>query len=107
MRWWEIIKNYYVTLGKNYHVDPLLFLGLHVVATPLFALAVGWIVHNSKKRKSIVLPAIVAAFIFNSANLYLVFFGKNISVWVYLILGATTLLTGYFTVSKIGKRIRS
>jgi hypothetical protein len=37
MSWWETIKNYYITLRERYEVDPLLFVGIHVVATPLFA----------------------------------------------------------------------
>lgn len=48
MNWWILIKNYYLTLGRNYQVNPALFLSIHVVATPLFLLVIGWIM----KRKN-------------------------------------------------------
>ena len=78
MSWWETIKNYYITLRERYEVDPLLFVGIHVVATPLFAGSVWWIVFNKRKKHSILLPSIVAAFIFNAANIYLIIYGRNI-----------------------------
>lgn len=105
MNWWESIKSYYITLGERYSVDPILFVGIHIVATPLFAAAVWWIVHNKKKGRSILLPSITAAFIFNAANIYLVLYGRNIPWWIYGIVGVTTLVSTYFTVRKIKKRI--
>lgn len=35
----QAIKEYYITIGNKYHVDPVIFLGIHVVATPLFIFA--------------------------------------------------------------------
>lgn len=105
MTWWEAVKGYYTNLGETYEVDPILFVGIHVVATPLFAAAVWWIVYNKKKHLSLVLPAVVAAFIFNAANIYLVLWGRNIPWWIYLILGATTVISTYFTVKKIRKKL--
>lgn len=40
MNWWQAIKNYYTVIGEKYQVDPLIFVGIHVIATPLFAAAV-------------------------------------------------------------------
>ncbi len=105
MAWWENIKNYYITLGEKYEVDPLLFVGIHVVATPLFAAAVWWVIYNKRKKKSLILPGIIAAFIFNAANIYLVLWGRNIPWWIYAIVITTTMVSTYFTVRKIKKRI--
>ncbi|MEO5783746.1 MAG: hypothetical protein ABIQ07_10765 [Ginsengibacter sp.] len=105
MNWWHAIVKYYTTLGEKYNVDPIIFVGIHVVATPLFAAAVWWIIHNSKKKHSLVTPVIVATIIFNSANIYLVLFGKNIPWWIYALLCVTTLLTSYFTFKKIREKI--
>jgi len=107
MNWWESIKSYYLTLGERYEVDPVLFVGIHIVATPLFAAAVWWIVYNYKKRKPIVLPAIVAAFIFNAANIYLVIWGRGIPWWIYAIVGTTTIISTYFTVKNIRKKLKA
>ncbi len=104
---WELIKEYYISIGKKYQVDPIIFVGIHIIATPLFIAAVAWIVRNYKKKKSIFIPAVVAAFIFNAANIYLITFGKNIPVWIYIIIGTTTIISGYFSVKKIQHKMHS
>jgi len=102
---WESVKNYYTTIGLKYHVDPVIFVGIHVVATPLFIAAVAWIVYNHKKNKFILLPSLVAAFVFNAANIYLIIFGKNIPYWIYLVIGSTTVISSYFSIQKIRKKM--
>ena len=104
---WDAIKNYYLTLGKNYHVDPAVFLGIHVLATPLFLLAAAWLIKNYQQKKSILLPVIIAVLIFNAANIYLVMAGKNIQWWIYAILAVTTIVSGYFSFKKIHHKINS
>lgn len=105
MKWWDAIVNYYKTIGETYHVDPVIFVGIHIVATPLFAAAVWWILYNKKKKRSIVFPAIVAAFVFNAANIYLILFGNGFPFWIYAIVGVTTIISTYVTVKKIKKKI--
>jgi hypothetical protein len=77
---WEAVKDYYISLGENYKVNPVIFLVIHVIATPLFIATVGWIVRNYRAKKSLVLPVIISTLIFNAANIYLVIAGKNISL---------------------------
>lgn len=105
MDWWNTIVDYYKTLGERYAVDPLIFVGIHVIATPLFAAAVWWIVYSKKKKRSIVFPSIVAAFIFNAANIYLIIFGTNLPFWIYAIVGTTTLISSYVTIKKIRQKV--
>jgi len=102
---WEAIKNYYTTIGLKYHVDPVIFVGIHIIATPLFIAAVAWIVHNHKKKRSILIPSLVAAFIFNAANIYLIIFGKFFPYWIYLLIGTTTIISSYFSIKKIRKKM--
>lgn len=104
---WHTIKDYYITLGENYQVNPIIFLGLHIIATPLFILSVAWLIKNYRQKKSIVWPVIVSIFIFNAANIYLVIFGKNIPWWIYAILAATTIISGYFSFKKVRKKINA
>jgi len=102
---WEAIKFYYTTLGLKYNVDPAIFVGIHIVATPLFIATVAWIITNHKKKRSIFIPSLVAAFVFNAANIYLIIFGNNIPSWIYLIIGATTLISSYFSIVKIRNKM--
>ena len=102
---WEAIKEYYTTIGNKYSVDPVIFLGIHVVATPLFICASEWLVKRYKKKQNIILPAITSVFIFNAANIYLILFGKNIPWFIYFILGITSIITGYFSYVKIKNKL--
>lgn len=104
---WEAIKEYYTTIGNRYHVNPIIFVGIHVIATPLFLMAVAWIIGNVRKKKPIIIPVIAATVIFNAANIYLIIYGKSIPFWIYLILATTTIISGYFSIVKIRKKIQA
>ncbi|MBU0695080.1 MAG: hypothetical protein KKE39_00945 [Bacteroidetes bacterium] len=58
MNIWELFKQHYIQLGEKYEVDPLIFLGIHVIATPLFALTVWWLVYSRRKHKSLIKPTL-------------------------------------------------
>lgn len=105
MRWWDAIVNYYKTIGEKYSVDPVLFVGIHVVATPLFAAGVWWIVYSRRKGYSLVAPIVMATLIFNAANIYLIIYGKDIPWWIYGIIGSTTLISSYFTIKKVKAKL--
>lgn len=105
MNWWHSIVNYYKAIGEKFNVDPIIFIGIHIVATPLFVAAVWWIVYRKKKKKSLVLPIFSAIFVFNAANIYLILFGNHLPVWIYAFVGSTTIISGYFTVKKIRKKL--
>lgn len=101
----QAIKEYYITIGNKYHVDPVIFLGIHVVATPLFIFAAAWLVKTYKNKQTIILPAVICVFIFNAANIYLVMFGQNLPWFIYFILATTSIITGYFSYVKIKNKL--
>ena len=103
---WKLIKEYYLTLGSTYHVNPGIFVGIHVVATPLFILSGAWLIHNYHKKKNIIFPVIVTIFIFNTANIYLVIFGKDIPWYIYTILAVTTFISGYLSYMRIRGKMK-
>lgn len=105
MNWWRGIVNYYKAIGEHFHVDPVVFLGIHIVATPIFAAVVWWIIRQKRQKRSLVLPVFAGVLVFNAANLYLIVFGTGIPAWIYFFVGATTFISGYFTVKKIRKKL--
>lgn len=102
---WDSIKEYYTMLGEKYSVNPIVFLGIHVLATPPFLFCVAWLIKNLKKGLSLLFPIFFALLFFNAANIYLVFVGKNIPFWIYGIIALMTLFSGYATYKKIKKKI--
>ncbi|MGA9647901.1 hypothetical protein [Pedobacter sp.] len=105
MNWWTLVKDYYLELGRTYKVDPALFLGIHVVATPLFLMAIGWIYKRKKQGRSLLIPVTTALVVFNAANLYLVFWGTNIPALIYFLISLTTVISGYSTYRKVKAKV--
>ncbi len=106
MNWWHSIINYYETIGRRYHVDPVIFLGIHLVGTPLFSLTVWWIIRNKRKHRPMGLSVCCAALVYNAANIYLIGWGRAIPWWIYTLVGLTTVITGYFTVRAVRGKLR-
>ena len=98
---WESIKYYYTALAANYHINPLVFMCIHLIGTPLFIASISWLLRNYRLKKSLVLPVLISLIIYNVGNVYLVVWGKNIGWYIYAIIGATTVISGYFTYKKI------
>ncbi len=107
MEWWEIFKEWFLSLGEKYNVNPYIFGGIYVGAIPFFFLCLAWAIRNIKNKKSLVLPALLTGFFFISAYLYLIIVGKNIPVWVYLFIGVMIVYGIYSTIKKIKSKTKS
>ena len=103
---WDAIQNWFLSLGAEYGVNPLIFGAIYVGAIPFFSLSIGWLIRNYRKGKSVIPPALAAMFFFVSAYIYLIFAGKNVPWWVY---GAVVLLIVvgvYSTIKKVRRQIK-
>ncbi len=102
---WEAIQNWFLSLGAEYGVNPLIFGAIYVGAIPFFSISIGWLIRNYRQKKSVVLPALSAMFFFISAYIYLIFAGKNVPVWVYGAVVLLIIIGAYSTVKKVRKQI--
>lgn len=102
---WETIQNWFLSLGMEYGVNPIIFGAIYVGAIPFFSLSIGWLIRNYRKDKSIVLPALSAMFFFISAYIYLIFAGKNVPWWVYGVVVLLIIIGAYSTVKKVRTQI--
>lgn len=103
MEWWDMFKEWFLSVGEKYNVNPFIFGSIYIGAIPFFLLSLGWTIKNIRKKRPVILPVMLTGFFFISAYLYLIIVGKNIPVWVYIFIGV---LTGYGIYSTI-KRIES
>ena len=101
----ELIKEWFLNLGDNYGVNPIIFGSIYVGAIPFFTASVAWLVKNYRHGKSIVLPALSSLLFFISSYLYLIIAGKNVPVWVYGIVVLLVTIGAYSTVQRIRKRL--
>lgn len=102
----ETVKVWFLGLGENYGVNPIIFGSIYVGAIPFFTLSIGWLVKNFKQKKSIVLPALSSGFFFVSAYLYLIIAGRNVPFWVYLFIIALIVAGAISTYKKVQGKIK-
>ena len=103
---WESLRTWFLSLGAQYGVDPILFGAIYVGAIPFFTLSIAWLVRNLRQGRSIVLPTLSAGFFFISAYLYLIVAGRNIPLWVYGFVALMVVYGAWSTVKKVRERAR-
>lgn len=101
----EITKTWFLSLGQQYGVNPIIFGTIYVGAIPFFAGSLAWLYKNYKMGRSIILPALSALLFFISAYLYLIVVGHNVPWWVYGIVVLMVSYGAFTTVQKIRKKI--
>ncbi len=102
---WEKFIERFLSLGESYGVNPFIFGGIYIGAIPFFSLSIAWLIRNYRKGKSIVFPALSAMFFFVSAYIYLIFAGKNVPVWVYIVVVLLVVVGAYSTLKKVRRQI--
>lgn len=101
---WETFTEWFLSLGDQYGVNPIIFGSIYVGAIPFFTVSVARLVRNLRRKQSIVLPALSASFFFVSAYLYLLVVGHNIPLWVYGFIAVMIAYGIYSTVQKIRRQ---
>ncbi|MDQ6843457.1 MAG: hypothetical protein M3Z92_03760 [Bacteroidota bacterium] len=101
MHLWEIIKEWFLSLGKKYNVNPYIFGAIYIGAIPFFFLFLAWTIKNIRRKRPFLLPLMLTGLFFISAYLYLIIVGKNIPVWVYVFIAVLIAYSIFTTVKKI------
>ncbi len=104
---WDVLRDWFLGLGDKYGVNPIVFGTIYVGAIPFFSLSLAWLIRRLRRRESIVLPALSAAFFFVSAYLYLVVVGRNVPAWVYVFIVAMLVAGAVSAVRKVRTGVRS
>jgi hypothetical protein len=104
MEWWHNAKDWFLSLGEQYGVDPIIFGTIYVGAIPFFFLSLSWLIRNVRKKRPIVLPLLCTGLFFVSAYLYLIIAGRNIPVWVYGVIALLVVYGIYSTWIKIKQK---
>lgn len=101
----EQIYIWFMSLGDQYGVNPILFGLIYIGAIPFFTLSIGWLIRNYRKGLSIVLPTLSASFFFVSAYLYLMIAGENVPWWVYGAVIAMLVYGAHSTYGNVRKKM--
>ncbi len=106
MEFFQTVYDWFMGLGDEYGVNPIVFGSIYIGAIPFFTLSIAWLVKNYRNGKSIVLPALSATFFFISAYLYLMIAGQNVPWWVYAIVVGLVLYGAWSTYNKVKSQIK-
>lgn len=98
---WMFFKDWFLGLGEVYGVNPLIFGSIYVGSIPFFTLSLGWLIKNIRQKKPIIIPILVTGIFFIAAYLYLIVVGRNIPLWVYLVIIAMVAFAVISTLTKI------
>lgn len=85
---WEAAKTWFLGLGAQYGVDPLVFGAIYVGAIPFFLVFSAMTVRRLRARRPATLPIIGTGVSFVAAYLYLAIAGRGIPWWVWAVLAA-------------------
>jgi hypothetical protein len=94
-----LFKDWIVNLGEEHNVDPLVLGGLYLTSKVLLFSFLAWTIKCFRAKKPILAPLIAAATGFSLPYIYLVIAGRNLSIWVYVLIGAIFIL-GAFSIWK-------
>lgn len=105
MEWFDAFYQWFMSLGEQYGVNPIIFGSIYVGAIPFFTLSIAWLVRNYRKGISIVFPVLSASFFFISAYLYLMIAGQNVPWWVYGLVFLMLVYGAWSTYKNVRKQI--
>ena len=103
----ETIKIWFMSLGEQYGVNPIIFGVIYIAAIPFFTISIAWLVKSFRNKKSILFPMISSGFFFISAYLYLMIAGKNVPIWVYGFVILLVVFGGFTTIKKVRGQIKN
>lgn len=103
---YELAREWLLSFGKKYGVNPLVFAIIYFGAIPFFFAAVAWIVKNARAGRSFTLPMLLAGLLFISPYLYLMVAGHDVPWWVYAFIAALLIFSAVSTFRKIRAKVR-
>lgn len=107
MESWLIFKEWFLSLGGRYNVNPYIFGGIYLGAIPFFFFFLKRTISKIKQKKPFLILLILTGMSFISAYLYLIIAGKNIPLWVYAFIGIMIIYSVYSTLNKIKSRTKA
>jgi hypothetical protein len=93
--YFNIFKDWLISLGEKHNVDPLLLGLLYLVSKLSLIFFLAWVVKNLRSKKPYVSQLLFAAVSFSVPYTYIIIAGRNLSVWVYIIIGLIFIYGGY------------
>ncbi len=100
------IKGVIAASRANYSVDPIIFLVISVIAAPSFYYSIYRVIRAAVKRnvKDLMLWGLIFGVSTIAPYVYVLFFGRNLPWWVYVVIGLIVAQGVYSLLRKIRGR---
>lgn len=95
MHYFTLVKDYLMHQAELHQLNPWLFAFLYLLSKLLFLIFLGRAVKNLKNKKSFLLPLLFAALGYSLPYLYMVISGKNIPLWIFMVITVIYLFSGW------------
>ena len=90
-----LVKDYLMHQAALHQLNPWLFAVLYLLSKLLFLFFVGRAVKNLKNKRSFLIPLLFAALGYSLPYLYMVISGKNIPLWIFMVITLIYLFSGW------------
>lgn len=93
--YFRVVTNYLMHQASLHHLNPWLFSGLYLLSKLLFLFFLGQAIKNLKKKRAILLPLLFAALGYSLPYLYMVIAGRDIPLWIFMVITLIYLFSGW------------
>lgn len=101
------MSDWFMGLGRQYGVDPVIFGSIYVTTVPFFWVSVAWLVRNARAGTSITLPVCSTSFFTIAAYAYPFAVGENLPIWIYLVAAGCIVCCSLTTLRTVRHAIRT
>ena len=98
------LKDWVIELGDKHGVDPLLLGCLYLVSKVSLFTTLGFLVRNIRRKKPVTLLLLMAGVFFCIPYTYIIIAGRNIPVWVYMLIACIFMYGGYTIWKKVTEK---
>ncbi len=99
-----LFKDWAMSMGEKHAVDPLLLGSLYLCSKVSLFSFLGFVVRNIRAKKPFLLLLLFASVSFSIPYTYLIIAGRDIPVWVYLLIGTIFLFGAYSIWKKVTEK---
>ena len=96
-----LIKDYLFHQAYLHKLNPWLFGIFYLSSKLLFLIFLGRAVKNLKQKQSFLLPLLFAALGYSLPYLYMIISGKNIPLWIFMVITLIYLFSGWSIYKKL------
>ena len=91
-------------MGDKHSVNPLLLGSLYLCSKVSLFSFLGWVIKNMRAKKPFVYQLLFACVSFSIPYTYLIIAGRNIPVWVYILIGLIFIFGAYSIWKKVTEK---